>query len=133
MLRDSPADIDLDEQLLARAIDECLTCAQACTACADACLGEDEVDRLRRCITTDLGCADLCSTTARILSRHTDAHPAVTRIVLEACIAACRECAEECESHADHHDHCKVCGEVCRRAVAACHAVLDDLALQLAS
>ena len=132
MLRESPVDIDLDEELVAAAIEATLSCAQACTACADACLAEDEVDRLRRCITTDLGCADICSTTARILSRHTDPHPAMTRIALEACIAACRECAEECETHAGHHDHCRVCAEECRRCADACSKVLDAYAVSVA-
>ena len=127
MLRDSPVDVALDEEVLARCIDECLACAQACTACADACLAEDEVDRLRRCITTDLACADVCSTTARVLSRQTDPHPAILRIVVEACMSACRECAEECEAHGDHHDHCAVCAEACRRCAKACQDLLDDL------
>ena len=35
--------------------------AQVCTACADACLGEDDVGELTRCIRLDLDCADLCA------------------------------------------------------------------------
>jgi len=127
MLRDSPVDVSFDEATLARCIDECLACAQACTACADACLAEDSVEQLRRCITTDLDCADLCATTARVLSRQTDPHPAMLRIVLEACMNACRECAEECEVHADHHEHCRLCAEACRRCAKACQDLLDEL------
>lgn len=45
-------------------------CVQSCTACANACLGEDYVAVLRRCISTNLGCADVvCASTGRILSR----------------------------------------------------------------
>lgn len=132
MLRDTPVEIDFDEDVLARCIEECLSCAQVCTACADACLAEDMVERLRRCITTDLDCADVCSTTARVLSRHTDPNPAMLRIMVEACRDACRECAEECEAHAGMHDHCGVCAEACRRCAEACERVLDDLASQAA-
>src|SRR5690554_5492529 len=47
-----------------------MECAQACTACADACLSEDMVAELTKCIRTNLDCADLCETTG-IVSRHT--------------------------------------------------------------
>jgi hypothetical protein len=43
--------------------------------------------------------------------------------MLEACSAACLASAEECERHAAHHEHCRVCAEVCRRCKKAC----DDL------
>ncbi len=38
MLRTYPAETNLDTGLLAKVIDEALTCFQTCTACADACL-----------------------------------------------------------------------------------------------
>ena len=35
-------------------------------------------------------------------------------------VVACRACAEERDRHAAHHDHCRVCAEVCRRCEQTC-------------
>ncbi|SMF13106.1 uncharacterized protein DUF326 [Cellulosimicrobium cellulans J34] len=128
MLRSYPGDVDLDHDLLTRALDALATCAQACTACADACLAEDMVADLRRCITTDLSCADVCTATLRVLSRHTGYDAAVTRGQLQACVAACGVCAAECEQHAGMHEHCRVCGEACRTCEEACRELLASIA-----
>lgn len=115
-----------DLPALTACLEACLACAQSCTACADACLAEDMVAELRPCIRHNLTCADLCGTTARVLSRP-DGDPAVQRALLEACRAACAACAEECESHADMHEHCRHCAEACRTCEQACAALLTAL------
>lgn len=125
MLRTTPSDIGFGEVELASCLDACAECATACTACADACLGEEMVAELRSCITTDLGCADLCAATSRILSRQTGYDPAVTFAALTACRDACRRCAEECEGHASTHEHCRICAEACRRCEQACAQLLE--------
>ena len=125
MLQTYPAEINLDRELLARVIDTLVTCSQACTACADACLSEEMVADLRKCIRSNLDCADSCATTAAILSRHTGYDANVTRAHLQACIAACRACGDECESHAGMHEHCRVCAEACRRCEQACQDLLE--------
>ncbi len=124
LLEAYPASINLDRELLATCIAACIECAQACTACADACLSEDMVADLRKCIRTDLDCADLCETTARVLSRHTGYDATITRAVLTACMTACRSCADECEAHASMHEHCRLCAEACRACEQACQALL---------
>ncbi|WP_199421624.1 four-helix bundle copper-binding protein [Actinotalea solisilvae] len=124
MLETYPATINLDRQLFARVIETLVACSQACTACADACLSEEMVADLRKCIRSNLDCADSCATTARILSRHTGYDATITRAHLEACIAACRACGDECEQHAGMHEHCRVCAEVCRDCEAACAELL---------
>jgi hypothetical protein len=128
MLGAYPGDVDLDHDLLTRALEALAVCAQTCTACADACLAEDMVADLRRCITTDLNCADICSTTLSVLSRHTGYDAAVTRGQLQACVAACGVCAAECEQHAGMHEHCRVCAEACRECEEACRALLASIA-----
>ena len=66
-------------------------CEQICTSCADACLGEsDHVAKLRRCIRTDLDCADVCSTTARLLIRQTETPNELLHAQLHTCILACQ-------------------------------------------
>lgn len=127
MLHTFPASINLDRGLLARVIESLVGCAQACTACADACLSEVMVADLRKCIRSNLDCADSCATTARILSRHTGYDADITRAHLEACIAACRACGDECEQHAGMHEHCRVCAEACRECEAACAELLSAI------
>lgn len=95
-------------------------CAVACTACADACLEEDEPGPMRRCIRQNLDCADLCVATLRLISRPGKQDPGVLRGQLDACAAACRACADECERHADRMEHCAVCAESCRACADAC-------------
>jgi hypothetical protein len=110
-------------EALVRCIEECFTCAVACTSCADADLAEEDVGGLRQCIRLCLDCADVCDATGQVLTRQTSPEPHLTRSLLEACLRACRLCAEECERHAAHHEHCRICAEICRRCEQAC----DDL------
>jgi hypothetical protein len=124
MLDTYPGTMNLDAGLLARVIDEALSCSQTCTACADACLSEQMVADLTKCIRTDLDCADICSTTVRVLSRHTGYDANVTRDQLQACITACKSCGDECEAHAEMHEHCRVCAEACRSCERACRELL---------
>jgi hypothetical protein len=114
-------------ETLARCIEQCFACALACSSCADACLAEEEVQELVRCIRLDLDCADVCEATGRILTRQTTFEPRLARGMLEACAEACRICAEECERHAQHHGHCRVCAEACRRCEQACEDLLGSL------
>ncbi|MDQ0382909.1 four-helix bundle copper-binding protein [Amycolatopsis thermophila] len=130
MLDTYPADLgQVDRTQLVQCVEACLACAQACTACADACLSEsdDRVPELRTCIRSNLDCADLCDTAARILSRHTGYDANSTRAVLQACATVCRSCGDECERHASHMEHCRVCAEACRRCERACRDLLGAL------
>lgn len=128
MLRLNPFPCSVNHDELAACIEACFDCIQVCTACADACLGEEDVAALRRCITLNLSCADACDATGRALTRHYGFQARLSRVMVEACRHACRQCAEECERHAYHHEHCRVCAEVCRRCEAACDAFLAALA-----
>ena len=128
MLDAYPADLGgIDQDRLAACIDACNACAQACTACADACLAEGMVEQLRKCIRTDLDCADICATTGRVLSRHTGYDANLTRAVLQACATACRTCGDDCAQHADMHDHCRICADACRTCEQACNELLNSL------
>ncbi|RDI34749.1 four-helix bundle copper-binding protein [Lentzea flaviverrucosa] len=127
MLESYPAEINVDRGKLAAAIDALIACAEACTACADACLSESSVAELTKCIRTDLDCADVCGATARVLSRHTAYDANVSRALLEACAVACKACGDECWSHADMHEHCRICAEACRACETACRDLLSTI------
>jgi hypothetical protein len=95
-------------------------CAATCDACADACLAEDMVADLRRCIVTDLNCADICRMSAPVLGRQTEADFPLLRSLALVCEAACSACADECEKHAEMHAHCKHCAIACRTCAEQC-------------
>ena len=122
-----PRPVTLDRDLLFRCIDECFDCSATCTACTDACLGEPDVADLVRCARLCLDCAGVCDAVGRIVTRQTEPDLGVVRAGLEACIAACRASGDECERHAPHHDHCRVCMEVCRSCEQACRDLLASV------
>lgn len=112
----------------AEALKALSTCAEICTACADACLGETEhLVHLRRCITTNLACADVCTATARVLVRWTETPHELVQAQLHACVVSCQHCADECEQHDDAHDHCRICAETCRYCQERCNFLLGEL------
>ena len=113
---------------LAEAIDALTSCAAACIACADACLGEPDVEHMRSCIRADQACADLCEVTARFLTRTGGYDIPVVRNLLEATTKACSTSAEICEGHAQTHKHCRVCADTSRRAEQAVQRLLTQLA-----
>lgn len=125
MLATHPAaSADVDQDVLTRCIEACIDCAQACGMCADACLAEEMVADLRSCIRTDLDCADICATTARVVSRRTGSGADMIKAMVTACAAACKSCGDECAGHASMHEHCKVCADACRRCEQACNELL---------
>jgi hypothetical protein len=120
MLETYPQSINLDRAVLASTIDTLIECSEACTACADACLSEGMVAELTKCIRTNMDCADICATTARVLSRHTGYDANISRTLLDACAMACKSCGDECALHAAAHEHCRICADACRTCEQAC-------------
>jgi hypothetical protein len=100
-------------------------CIEACTVCADACLAEPHVDKLRRCLRGTLDCADICSATLRLVARQTDTIGEMVRQQVHACLVACQLCAEECETH--EHAHCRMCAQACRRCQEACNRLMGEI------
>ena len=119
-----PRSFNVDAGVLATTIDALSDCAQACGACADDCLSEQDVAELVKCIRLCLDCADVCTATLRVASRQTGYDANVMRPLLGACVAACRSCGDECQRHAGMHEHCRVCAEACRRCEQACDQLL---------
>jgi hypothetical protein len=128
MLRSHPRSNEQRVVDYAEALKALSTCAEICTSCADACLGEPEhLERLRRCIRTDLDCADVCQATIRVLIRQTETPNDLVHAQLHACVVACQACADECELHSEMHDHCRLCGETCRYCQERCNFLLGEI------
>jgi hypothetical protein len=124
MIQSHPLEPIFDSEKLATVIGELNICAQACTACADACLGEKEVASLAGCIRLNLDCADVCTATGAVLSRMTKPSKALMQSIVQACVTACSQCASECEGHAEMHAHCRICAASCRRCEKACQDIV---------
>jgi len=115
------------QNALIPALQHLAACIEACTSCADACLAEDTVVQLRRCIRLNLDCADICSTTSRILSRQTESVGDLLHAQLHACVLACGLCADECHHHRKMHEHCLHCEQCCRKCQEACNLLLGEI------
>jgi pyruvate/oxaloacetate carboxyltransferase len=103
-------------------------CEAVCRICADACLHEEDVADLRSCIERNNACAQACDTALAALAAGA-AHPDESLLaVLDACALACGACARECEMHAEHHEHCRICAEVCPQCEQECAAAISRLA-----
>lgn len=97
-------------------VEASLECLVACEVCASACLEEENVRELARCIRLDRDCAEACALAARVMSRGGEQVAEVCRM----CARLCDACADECDRHAEHHDHCRLCAEACRRCADEC-------------
>jgi hypothetical protein len=127
MLETHPSGAAVDSSPLVHCIQACFECEQTCTTCADACLGEKDVQTMIRCIRLNLDCASVCGSTGKILSRQTVFDTQVAQATLEACVRVCRICGEECERHAEHHEHCRVCAEACFHCESTCNNLLSAI------
>ena len=96
-------------------LDALNACLAACEHCATACLHEQDVKAMARCIALDRDCADLCVLTARFVARGSE-HAAH---LLKECAELCKACGDECGKYA-HMAHCKECAEACQRCETAC-------------
>lgn len=92
-------------------------CAAECNHCTVACLDEQDVKMLARCIKLEIDCAEICRLAVSFLARGS-AHAVH---ILKECAEICELCATECEKH-KHMDHCKRCAEVCRKCAEECKA-----------
>jgi len=119
-----PGNLNADAALLAATIDALSDCAQACAADTDADLSEQNLAEMVKCIRLCLDCTDVCTATLGVVSRQTHSNPAITRPLLEACVAVCKSCGDECARHAPHYEHCRVCEQACRRCEQACRELL---------
>jgi hypothetical protein len=79
LLHTDPRSFTVDAGALAACIEACFVCAQAGTGCADACLGEENLAALVRCIRLDLECAEVWVATGKVLSRQTEYDANVTK------------------------------------------------------
>jgi hypothetical protein len=107
---------------------ECAQCGMVCTTCADACLSEETVAHLSVCIRLNLDCADICTTTGRMIARASHGDVASLRAQLQACRTVCQACRDECRKHGEMGmKHCTVCADCCDACIRACDEMIASL------
>jgi hypothetical protein len=97
-------------------LQELNACAAACNVCYNACLNEEDVDMMTRCIELDRECADICQLTASILARDSENADKY----LKFCADICDICAGECKKQ--DKDHCRECARACSSCAALCRS-----------
>jgi hypothetical protein len=117
--------LNVDATVLTSTIDALHDCVHVCTADADADLREQHVDSLVKCIRLCLDCADVCASTASVITRRTAFDPNAIAPLVEACATICRISGDECERHP--HEHCRLCAAACRQCEQACGELLAAL------
>ena len=98
-------------------IDACNACADTCDYCSTACLAEDDVKMMARCIALDIDCAQICRLAAAYMARGSQFAAALCG----QCAQICQACGDECAKH--EADHCQQCAQACRRCADACRAM----------
>ena len=96
-------------------IQACHDCAVECEHCATACLEEQDVKMMARCIALDRECARICYTASASMASNSEfAHE-----ICKVCADICRACGEECRQH-ESMEHCRRCAEACDRCAKEC-------------
>ncbi len=104
-------------------IDACQACAIECLHCTNACLQEDDVKMLARCIKLNQDCAGICRLAVDYMSGGSEFAEEVCRL----CADICNECGKECQKHSQM-EHCQVCADACYHCYEECRKMVHQLA-----
>jgi len=88
--------------------------AQACNVCFAACLNEEEVSLMARCIELTRECAEVCQISASMVARESENADRFLRLCAEISMA----CDEECSKH--QLEYCQNCAKSCRHCAVLC-------------
>jgi len=82
---------------MAMSVRPCPGCSAVPAGTADAGLREQDRAEMVKCIRPCLDRTGICAATPGVVSRQTETDAAVTRALLEACVATGKSCGGECE------------------------------------
>lgn len=94
-------------------------CYVLCNYCFNACLKEDDVKMLAKCIKLDKECGEICGVALSLVASDSE----FKKEIVNFCIKACEACAAECRKH--NHEHCRECAQSCEKCAEACRAYLQ--------
>ncbi|SER34567.1 protein of unknown function [Gracilibacillus ureilyticus] len=108
----------MDQQKLLDTLHECMA---SCNHCFDACLQEENINKMAECIRLDRECADICSYLETAISRNSP----FVKDLAAVCSKICTACGTECEKH--DHDHCQKCAKACFACADACEEFAQQM------
>ena len=111
----------MSHQKFKTCIDACNACAAECGHCSTACLEEQDIKMLKRCIQLDRDCAAICLLAVDAMARGSE----FVNKICALCAEICEACAAECEKHS-HMEHCKNCADACRKCAEECRTMLNN-------
>lgn len=126
-LQAHPENAATDIHLLGTAIEHLYDASQSCTVCSDACLAEDDHDRLLGVVRLGQDCADVCLATGRMLSRQHKPNWELLRGALELAARTLDAAGSEANRHAPAYESCRRMMEDCNAAQGACNELLIRL------
>lgn len=92
-------------------------CAEACNHCYDACLKEENIKMMAKCIQLNRECADICAFLEHALMRATPFASDLAAV----CSKVCEACGSECQKH--DYEHCQKCAEACFKCAQVCKEI----------
>ena len=101
-------------------IDACNQCALDCDHCAAACLKDQDVASMARCIQLDVDCAEICRLAVAYMARGSE----FAADICEVCATVSDACAQECARH--QAEHCQECAKACRRCAQECRQIASQ-------
>ena len=122
--------VNIRRDVLGECIEACALAEFACVTCADACLGESQLDPLRDCVRLNLDTADVCALTGHLVSRAFAAEPKLVQAQLEICANLCAACEAECRKLGMEHTQCRMCAQACLHCEALCREAVQQIAHQ---
>ena len=107
----------MDAQKFKECIVACNRCIALSQYCSTACLQEDDVKMMAKCIHLDMQCAAMCTLAVNFMCMNS----AFIVQVCQLCAEVCRACAQECGRF--KMDHCQRCAEACNACADKCMAM----------
>jgi hypothetical protein len=85
-----------------------------CDHCATACLKEQDVKMMSKCIELDMYCAEICRLAAHYMAKGSE----YSKDICQLCARICDDCAAECGKH--QNEHCQRCSMACKKCADEC-------------
>lgn len=98
-----------------RCIENCLACATVCEQTIAHCLAKGGKHAAPEHVRLLIDCAELCRTSATLMTRGSDFH----RQHCALCADVCHACEESCEEFPDD-PQMKACADACRTCAGSC-------------
>jgi hypothetical protein len=116
---------DLHGKVFAACAKACAECTNSCASCYHHCVelvSDGKKDHAQTLVLCN-DCAEVCSTAAKLTSRHSPFAAAIC----DTCATSCDECQTACKKFPDDK-HMRSCAMACKDCAAACREMIKHLA-----